>query len=352
MNEKVRMKMSLGADKPYNKKLYDKMSECWTHAKLQGRNVHLFTMFSVGIIGVGQIGGTLAHLLSSKPAFSLRLFDKNLQAIRGRVLDLAQARLLDQGHTPMEVVDTASDLKDCDLIVITAGKARQPGMDRNQLLAFNQALMVELALSLKDAKGIVIVVTNPVDIMGAQFYHTSGLEFHRVIGMAGLLDSLRLRHALQRHFGCSPHDIEGMVIGPHNDGMVPIKSSVRVQGQPLDPSFSKEAWQDIVRRTQQGGKEIVDLLGTGSAFYAPAHCLLAMIQAIAFDQRRLFSCGIQVHGHYGLDNVFLSLPIILGRKGMEEVHTFALEPEEQAALHAGAHGLQQIWGVHSASMLA
>lgn len=303
-------------------------------------------MFSVGIIGVGNIGSTLAHLLASNPAFSLHLYDKNLQSTQGKTLDLVQSRLLGQAHSPITVVDKAEDLCACDVIVITAGKARQPGMDRNALLLFNQTLMVELATSLKKAKGLVLIVTNPVDIMAAQFFHTSQWAPHRVIAMAGLLDSLRFRHALMRHFGCCPQDVEGMVIGAHNDGMLPVKSSVRIKGQALDPNFSKTDWATIVTQTQQGGKEIVDLLGTGSAFYAPAHCLKVMIEAIAFDQKRLLSCGMYAQDVYGINDVFLSLPIILGRTGIENVCPLALDREEESQLHASVDMLQKTWLTH------
>lgn len=297
-------------------------------------------MASVGIIGVGNIGGTLAHLLLQETSVSLFLYDKSQGIAEGKRLDLLHgAAVCRRSVAPIRVATRISEMVSCDFLVVTAGSPRKPGMDRRDLLRVNRSIVESIAKEVQGTEAIVIVVTNPVDLLSFWFYQQTKAHRSRVLGMAGVLDSGRFRSLVAQSLSLSSASVEGLVIGPHNDGMIPLLSSLRVGGVPLSTQ-QQEALPDIVAKTRKGGAEIVQLLQTGSAFYGPAESIYTMIRSMLYDERRVLPCSVYLDGEYGVRGIFCGVPVVLGSQGVESIFQLPLSREEQIQWDSGIASIQ------------
>ncbi len=294
----------------------------------------------VGIIGLGNIGGALAHSLLIHHPFELCVYDINPSMAQGKTKDLIQGAVVAGVDFPrIQVVSQVKDMVCCDVIVITAGKPRQPGMDRKDLLRVNRSIVTPIAHDLKGTVAKIIVVTNPVDVVSLDVYHSLGAHDRRqVIGMSGALDSGRFRALIAQHCAVSAQNIDGYVIGPHNDDMIPVLSSLSMGGARL--SLEEEVCEEIIHKTRTAGAEIVALLGQGSAFYAPAEAIRSMILSIVYDQKKSIPCSVKLEGEYGVDGLFCGVPVILGQAGAESILEYALSSQEKKAWDQGVARLR------------
>jgi malate dehydrogenase len=291
----------------------------------------------IALIGAGQIGGTLAHLLALKELGDIVLFDIAEGTPQGKALDIAQSGPVEGFDATLRGVNSYADIAGADVCIVTAGVPRKPGMSRDDLLGINLKVMKAVGEGIRaHAPGaFVICITNPLDAMVWALREFSGLPHNKVVGMAGVLDSARFRHFLSAEFGVSMKDVTAFVLGGHGDTMVPLVRYSTVAGIPL-PDLVAMGWttQDrldaIVQRTRDGGAEIVGLLKTGSAYYAPAASAVEMAEAYLKDQKRLLPCAAHVDGAFGLNGLYVGVPVILGAGGVERIVDIALAPDEQA----------------------
>ena len=290
----------------------------------------------IALIGAGQIGGTLAHLIALKELGDVTLFDIAEGIPQGKSLDIAQAGPAEGFDAALKGTNDYADIAGADVCIVTAGVARKPGMSRDDLLGINLKVMKSVGEGIRThaPKAFVICITNPLDAMVWALREFSGLPHHKVVGMAGVLDSARFRHFLSLEFNVSMRDVTAFVLGGHGDTMVPLARYSTVAGIPL-PDLVKMGWTTqerldaIVQRTRDGGAEIVGLLKTGSAFYAPATSAIEMAEAYLKDQRRLLPCAAYVKGAFGLDGMYVGVPTILGAGGVEKVVDIKLSADEQ-----------------------
>jgi malate dehydrogenase len=290
----------------------------------------------IALIGAGQIGGTLAHLIALKELGDVVLFDIAEGTPQGKALDLAQSGPVEGFDAALTGTNTYADLKGADVCIVTAGVPRKPGMSRDDLLGINLKVMKAVGEGIKAhcPKAFVICITNPLDAMVWALREFSGLPHNKVVGMAGVLDSARFRHFLSLEFGVSMKDVTAFVLGGHGDTMVPSVRYSTVGGIPL-PDLVAMGWTTqakldaIVQRTRDGGAEIVGLLKTGSAFYAPAASAVEMAEAYLKDQKRLLPCAAHVKGAYGLDSMYVGVPVIIGAGGVERVVEVKLDAAEK-----------------------
>jgi malate dehydrogenase len=297
----------------------------------------------VSIVGAGQVGSTCAQYILQEDMADVHLVDVVEGLAAGKALDLAQAMpILGRHHRVTGGTDYAG-AKGSDIVVITAGKPRQPGMSREDLLMVNGRIVASIAARLAEVcpKAIFIVVTNPLDITSYIVWRTLELERSRCMGMAGILDTARFRAFVAMRLSCSPVDVQAMVLGGHGDTMVPIVSSATVGGVPLRDLMTQSQIDAIVERTRKGGAEIVGLLKTGSAYYAPGAAVAQMVAAILRDEKRLLPVSVLAQGEYGLADIFIGLPVVLGSGGAEAIVQIKLSEEEADALQRSA---QALWG--------
>jgi malate dehydrogenase len=290
----------------------------------------------IALIGAGQIGGTLAHLIALKELGDVVLFDIAEGTPQGKALDLAQSGPVEGFDASLTGTNTYADLKGADVCIVTAGVPRKPGMSRDDLLGINLKVMKSVGEGIKAncPNAFVICITNPLDAMVWALREFSGLPHHKVVGMAGVLDSARFRHFLSLEFNVSMKDVTAFVLGGHGDTMVPSVRYSTVGGIPLPDLVamgwtSQEKLDAIVQRTRDGGAEIVGLLKTGSAFYAPAASAVEMAEAFLKDQKRLLPCAAHVKGAYGLDGLYVGVPVIIGAGGVERVVEVKLDATEK-----------------------
>ena len=264
----------------------------------------------------------------------------------GKALDLAQAMPIEQKNISFKGSGKYKDIANADICIVTAGLARKPGMSRDDLLQINTKIIKEVALGIKEyaPNSIVIVITNPLDAMVYCLQKISNFPRERVMGMAGVLDSARFRTFISMETGISPKDISAFVLGGHGDTMVPLPRYSTVSGIPLPdyPGIKKETIDAIVERTRKGGGEIVSLLQTGSAFYAPAASAISMAEAILLDQKRVLPCAARCEGEYGYKGMFIGVPAILGEKGVESIIEIELTEAEKSALDRSADAVQSL----------
>lgn len=297
----------------------------------------------VTIVGAGNVGATCAQRLVETDLADVYLVDIVEGLAKGKALDLAQtAPLLGHGRR-IEGGEDYAGATGSDLVVITAGVARKPGMSRDDLLSTNGRIVTEVSQGLKRVapEALVIMVSNPLDVttyLAAQVYSAPR---ERIMGMAGGLDTARYCTFVAWEVGCAPYEVEALVLGGHGDSMVPLPRLTRVNTQPLTELLPPERIEGIVQRTRQGGAEIVGHLKTGSAFYAPSAAVADMVEAIALDEKRVIPCSVQLQGEYELEGVFVGVPCRLGATGVEEVIELDLTEEELAALHASADQVRQ-----------
>jgi malate dehydrogenase len=299
----------------------------------------------ITIIGAGNVGATTAQrIIDNELANELVLVDIVEGIPQGKGLDMYES-------TPITGVDVKvigtngyEETANSDIVIITAGVARKPGMSREDLLNTNFGIVKEATLKSieKSPNAIIIVVTNPLDVMAYTAWRVSGFERHRVIGMAGVLDTARFRTFIAMELNVSVEDVYAFVLGGHGDDMVPLVRYTTVAGIPISELLSKEKIDQLVKRTREGGAEIVSYLKTGSAYYAPSAAIVEMVESIVKDKKRILPCSVLLQGEYGLKDVFVGIPVKLGKKGVEEIIELKLTDEEKQALYASASRVKSI----------
>jgi malate dehydrogenase len=297
----------------------------------------------IALIGGGQIGGTLAHLVALKELGDVVMFDIAEGLPQGKSLDLAQAGPIDGFNAKLKGTNDYADIKGADVVIVTAGVPRKPGMSRDDLIGINLKVMAAVGEGIKAnaPDAFIICITNPLDAMVWALRQFSGVPHNKIVGMAGVLDSARFRHFLAEELGVSVEDVSAFVLGGHGDTMVPMPRFSTVAGIAL-PELVKMGWikQDrldqIVERTRNGGAEIVGLLKTGSAYYAPATSAIAMAESYLKDQKRVLPCAVHVNGPYGIKDLYVGLPVVIGEKGIERIVELELTGEEKAGLEKSA----------------
>tara|TARA_Y100000310_G_scaffold333213_1_gene410308 strand:+ start:378 stop:1313 length:936 start_codon:yes stop_codon:yes gene_type:complete len=292
---------------------------------------------TIALIGGGQIGGNLALLAAQKELGNIIIFDipKAEGMVKGKALDLMQLRPHDGYDANITGTSNWKDVKDADVFIITAGIPRKPGMDREDLLEINLGIMKDVAENIKEQapQSFVIVISNPLDAMVYAFYKISGFSKNQVVGMAGALDSTRLRTFIAMETGYSVQDVACMVLGGHGDTMVPITRLATIGGVPVSDLVSAERLSEIEKRTRFAGGEIVKLFGNGSAFYAPAQSAIEMAESYIKDKKRVIPCASLCQGEFGVDGYFIGVPTVIGADGVERILEFELQDHEKEALN-------------------
>jgi malate dehydrogenase len=291
----------------------------------------------IALIGAGQIGGTLALLSGLKELGDVVLCDVVEGVPQGKSLDLAEASPIEGFDARITGSNDYSAIKGADIVIVTAGVPRKPGMSRDDLIGINAKIVQQVGTAIKNnaPDAFVICITNPLDVMVMVMRDATGLPHHRVVGMAGVLDSARFRYFLAEEFQVSVEDVSAFVLGGHGDLMVPIVRYATVAGIPV-PDLIKMGWttadkiEKIVQRTRDGGGEIVNLLKTGSAFYAPASSAIAMAESYLRDKKRVLPCAAWLTGQYGVKDLYVGVPVVIGAKGVERIVELQLNPEERA----------------------
>ena len=287
----------------------------------------------VGIIGAGNVGATLASVLANKNICSqIVLKDLRANVVEAMALDISQAARAAKSSTKVTFAQTAQEFNDCDVVVITAGIPRKPGMSRDDLLLTNAKIMTsvinEIAPFNKNA--IYIIVSNPLDAMVYTALKATGLSRNRIVGMAGVLDSSRMAHFIEEKLTFTPNEVKAAVMGGHGDEMVPLANYSSVDGKDLKEFFSAEEIEDIIVKTRNGGAQIVKLLETGSAYYAPAYSTALMVEAILSDSKETYPCAVMLNGEYGYENIVAGVPVTLGKEGFEKIVELELNEEQKA----------------------
>ena len=287
---------------------------------------------TVGIVGVGNVGSTLAFTLASKNiCSSLLLKDLRENFVKAMALDISQAANAAKSKTVIKACLKDEEFKDCDIVVITAGIARKPGMSRDDLLLTNAKIMTSVINSVinYNPNAVIIIVSNPLDAMVYTALKASNYPRNKIIGMAGILDSARMAHFIFEKLGYGQGQIEASVMGGHGDDMVPLADFSTVAGVNLSEVLSKEDIDDIVNKTKNGGAQIVKLLETGSAYYAPAYSITLMIEAILEDKREIYPCAVRLEGEYGYSDIVSGDPVMLGINGVEKIIELNLKEEQK-----------------------
>ena len=303
----------------------------------------------IALVGSGNIGGTLAHLAAIKELGDVTLFDIAEGIPQGKSLDLAQSGPVESFDSKMIGSNDYKDLKDSDVVIVTAGVARKPGMSRDDLVEINTKVMKQVGKGIKDncPKAFVICITNPLDAMVGVLQRSSGLPTNMVVGMAGVLDSARFRHFLAEEFDVSVSDVTAFVLGGHGDTMVPLARYSAVAGIPV-PDLVKMGWStqekidQIVQRTRDGGAEIVGLLKTGSAFYAPASSAIEMADSYLKDKKKLLPCAAYVDEHYNLNGLYVGVPVIIGKNGVERIVEISFTSDEKHMFDHSVSAVKQL----------
>ncbi|WP_214805267.1 malate dehydrogenase [Exiguobacterium sp. s46] len=300
----------------------------------------------IAVIGSGFTGATTALYLAQRELGDVVLVDRPEQEnpTKGKALDMQEAAPILGFDTSVKGTSNYADINGADIVVITAGIARKPGMSREDLVSTNAAVMTAVTKEIvaHAPESIIIVLTNPVDAMTYTVYQASGFPKERVIGQSGVLDTARFRTFLAEELNVSVKDVSGFVLGGHGDDMVPLLRYSQAGGIPIEKLISKERLDAIVDRTRKGGGEIVQLLGNGSAYYAPAAAIAEMVEAILKDQRRILPAIAYLEGEYGYDDMYFGVPVILGGNGVEHVYELELTTEEQEALNRSASTVRSV----------
>jgi len=286
----------------------------------------------IALIGAGQIGGNLALLAAQKELGDVVLFDVVEGVPQGKALDIMQSRAVDGYDARIIGTNKYDEVAGADVVIVTAGVPRKPGMSREDLLGINIKIMRDVATNVKEkcAKAFVIVISNPLDAMVYAMKLITGFPKERVVGMAGVLDSSRFRLFVAEELNVSIQDVQALVLGGHGDDMVPLTRLCSVAGIPLEKLIPKQRLDAIVDRTRKGGGEIVALLKTGSAFYAPATSAIAMAESYLRDKKRVLPCAALLEGEYGINGYYMGVPVTIGEKGIEKIHQVELSAEEKA----------------------
>ena len=285
----------------------------------------------ISLIGAGQIGGTLAHLISIKELADVVLFDVVEGIAKGKALDIAQSTAVDGYNINLNGTSNYEDIKNSDVIIITAGVPRKPGMTRDDLLETNLKIIKQVAKGIKknSPNAFVICITNPLDVIVMALQKYSGLPTSKVVGMAGILDSSRFKHFLSQELKVPTKNIKTLVLGGHGDAMVPMPNQTTVNGKSLNKLIKKEKLDLIIERTRKGGAEVLKLLEKGSAFYAPAAAGVEMAESYIKDLKKTLPCAAYLNGEYGVKNLYAGVPVIIGKDGVEKVVDLTLNEQEK-----------------------
>ena len=308
-------------------------------------------MKKISLIGAGQIGGTLAHLIGLKElASEVVLFDVASGIAKGKALDIAQSSSVDGFNVKFSGTDKYEDIKNSDVIIITAGVPRKPGMSRDDLLGINLKIIKQVAQGVKQhaPNAFVICITNPLDVMVMAFQKYSNLPTNKVVGMAGILDSSRFKLFLSLELKVPVKEIEAMVMGGHGDSMVPLPRFTKISGKPLldlvkEGKLSSNRLEEINQRTRDGGAEIVKFLEKGSAFYAPAASGVQMAEVYLKDEKKLLPCAAYLNGEYGINNIYAGVPVIIGKSGVEKIDEIKLDDKEKKEFLNSIEAVKKLW---------
>ena len=308
-------------------------------------------MKKISLIGAGQIGGTLAHLIGLKElASEVILFDVASGIAKGKALDIVQSSSVDGFNVKFSGTDKYEDIKNSDVIIITAGVPRKPGMSRDDLLGINLKIIKQVAQGVKQhaPNAFVICITNPLDVMVMAFQKYSNLPTNKVVGMAGILDSSRFKLFLSLELKVPVKEIEAMVMGGHGDTMVPLPRFTKISGKPLldlvkEGKLSSNRLEEINQRTRDGGAEIVKFLEKGSAFYAPAASGVQMAEVYLKDEKKLLPCAAYLNGEYGINNIYAGVPVIIGKSGVEKIDEIKLDDKEKKEFLNSIKAVKKLW---------
>tara|TARA_Y100000590_G_scaffold443094_1_gene572091 strand:+ start:767 stop:1726 length:960 start_codon:yes stop_codon:yes gene_type:complete len=308
-------------------------------------------MSKISLIGAGQIGGTLAHLIGIKELVNeVVLFDVVSGVAKGKALDIAQSSSVDGFNVKFIGTDSYEDIKNSDVIIITAGVPRKPGMSRDDLLGINLKIIKQVAQGIKQhsPNAFVICITNPLDVMVMALQKYSGLPANKVVGMAGILDSSRFKLFLSLELNKTVREIEAMVMGGHGDTMVPLPRFTKVSGKPLldlvkEGKISEEKLENINQRTRDGGAEIVKYLEKGSAFYAPAASGVQMAEAYLKNTKKTLPCAVFLNGQYGFKDIYAGVPVVIGNDGVEKIQEIDLNEKEKKEFNNSIEAVKKLW---------
>lgn len=298
----------------------------------------------ITVVGAGFVGSTLVQRLAERDYADVVMFDIVPNMPQGKALDMLQAGPV-LGYDSLVVgTNDYADTANSDIVVVTSGFPRKPGMTRDDLVKKNQEIVSEVTRQVVtySPNCIIIMVTNPLDAMAQLALHTSGFPRHRVVGMAGVLDTARFRTFIAQELGVSVRDVQAYVLGGHGDTMVPLARMCTVAGVPISQLMPAERIEQIVQRTRDGGAEIVKLLGTGSAYFAPSASVLQMVDSILLDKKMIMPCTVYLQGEYGIHNLFVGVPAKLGAQGVEQVVEIELNADEKALLQKSADAVQEL----------
>ncbi len=308
-------------------------------------------MSKISLIGAGQIGGTLAHLIGIKDLVDeVVLFDVASGIAKGKALDIAQSSSVDGFNVKLSGTDNYEDIKNSDVIIITAGIPRKPGMSRDDLLGINLKIIKEVAHGIKQysPNAFVICITNPLDVMVMALQKYSGLPVKKVVGMAGILDSSRFKLFLSQELNVPVKQIEATVMGGHGDSMVPLPRFTKVSGKPLldlvkEGKISQERLESINQRTRDGGAEIVKFLEKGSAFYAPAASGVQMAESYLNNTKQILPCAVFLSGQYGFKDIYAGVPVVIGKDGVEKIQEIDLDDKEKKEFNNSIEAVKKLW---------
>ena len=299
----------------------------------------------ISLIGAGQIGGTLAHLISIKELADVVLFDVAEGLAKGKALDIAQSTSVNGSNINLIGTSNYEDTKNSDVIIITAGIPRKPGMSRDDLLGTNLKIIKQVAEGIKKTSpnAFVICITNPLDVIVMALQKYSGLPTNKVIGMAGILDSSRFKYFLSQELKVPVKSVESLVLGGHGDTMVPMPNHTKVNGKPLDQLVKKEKLDLIIDRTRKGGGEIGKLLQKGSAFYAPAASGVEMAESYIKNLKKTLPCAAYLNGEYGIKNLYAGVPVVIGSQGVEKVIEIILDDKEKENFEISVKAVEELF---------
>ena len=299
----------------------------------------------ITLIGAGQIGGTLAHLISIKELGNVVLFDVAENIAKGKALDIAQSTSVDGFNINLIGTSNYNDTKNSDVVIITAGVPRKPGMSRDDLLATNLKIIKQVAEGIKNnsPKAFVICITNPLDVMVMAFQKYSGLPTSKVVGMAGILDTSRFKYFLSQELNVPTKDINTLVLGGHGDTMVPMPNQTTVKGKPLKELIKRDRLDSIIERTRKGGAEIIKFLQKGSAFYAPAASGVEMAESYIKNLKKTLPCAAYLNGEYGVKNLYAGVPVVIGANGVEKILEIELEEKEKENFNVSIEAVKNLF---------
>jgi len=299
----------------------------------------------ISLIGAGQIGGTLAYLISIKELADVVLFDVDEGLAKGKALDIAQSTSVSGSNINLIGTSNYEDTENSDVVIITAGIPRKPGMSRDDLLGTNLKIIKQVGEGIKKTSpnAFVICITNPLDVIVMALQKYSGLPTNMVVGMAGILDSSRFKYFLSQELKVPVKSVESLVLGGHGDTMVPMPNQTKVDGKPLNKLIQKDKLDLIVDRTRKGGAEIGKLLQTGSAFYAPAASGVEMAESYIKDLKKILPCAAYLSGEYGVKNIYAVVPVKIGKKGVEKIIEIDLSDEEKKQFNFSIRAVQELF---------